>query len=121
MTFGDIGVVAKDIDKLMSEWPDDDRDQGVVTETEKEVKRPPMYKVLLHNDDYTTMEFVVQVLQSVFKRSSAEATQIMLHIHKNGLGVAGTYTHEVAETKVAIVEAMARQHEFPLMCTMEEE
>ncbi len=104
----------------MSDWPDVDRDDGVVTETEKKLKPPPLYKVLLHNDDYTTMEFVVQVLQSVFHRSHAEATQIMLHVHKNGMGVAGVYTHEVAETKVAIVEAMARQHEFPLRCTMEE-
>lgn len=105
----------------MSEWPEDERDLGVVTESEKKLEPPPMYKVLLHNDDYTTMEFVVQVLQSVFRHTQAEATQIMLHIHKNGLGVAGVYTHEVAETKVAIVEAMARQHEYPLMCTMEEE
>ena len=104
----------------MSEWTDLDHDDGVVTESKKKLKPPPMYKVLLHNDDYTTMEFVVQVLQSVFNRSQADATQIMLHIHKNGLGVAGVYTHEVAETKVAIVEAMARQHEYPLRCTMEE-
>ncbi len=104
----------------MSDWPEVDRDDGVVTDTEKKLKQPPLYKVLLHNDDYTTMEFVVQVLQSVFHRSHAEATQIMLHVHKNGLGVAGVYTHEIAETKVAIVDAMARQHEYPLRCTMEE-
>ena len=103
----------------MSDW-EIDREDGVVTESEKKLKAPPLYKVLLHNDDYTTMEFVVQVLQSVFHRSAGDATQIMLHIHKNGLGVAGVYTHEVAETKVAIVDAMARQHEFPLRCTMEE-
>jgi len=76
--------------------------------------------VLLHNDDYTTMEFVVMVLQDVFHKTAAAATQIMLHVHRNGIGVAGVYTYEVAETKVAIVEAMARQHEFPLKCTMEE-
>jgi ATP-dependent Clp protease adaptor protein ClpS len=104
----------------MSDWPEVDSEDGVVTESERKLKPPPLYKVLLHNDDYTTMEFVVQVLQSVFHRSHADATQIMLHIHKRGLGVAGVYTHEVAETKVAIVEAMARQHEFPLRCTMEE-
>ena len=74
---------------------------GVVTESEKKLKLPPMYKVLLHNDDYTTMEFVVQVLQSVFHKPPAEATQIMLHVHRNGIGVAGVYTYEVAETKVA--------------------
>jgi ATP-dependent Clp protease adaptor protein ClpS len=100
--------------------PFEDHDIGVVTETERTVKTPPMYKVLLHNDDYTTMEFVVQVLQSVFHKTAAAATQIMLHIHRSGIGVAGVYTQEIAETKVATVEAMARQHEYPLKCTMEE-
>lgn len=104
----------------MSDRPVFDDDTGVVTETEKKVKHPPMYRVLLHNDDYTTMEFVVQVLMSVFHKSPADATQIMLHIHRSGIGVAGVYTYEVAETKVAVVEAMARQHEYPLKCTMEE-
>jgi ATP-dependent Clp protease adaptor protein ClpS len=104
----------------MSDRPLVDDDTGVVTETEKKVKLPPMYRVLLHNDDYTTMEFVVQVLQTVFHKSPADATQIMLHIHRTGIGVAGVYTCEVAETKVAVVDAMARQHEFPLKCTMEE-
>jgi ATP-dependent Clp protease adaptor protein ClpS len=104
----------------MSDRPLVDDESGVVTETEKKVKLPPMYRVLLHNDDYTTMEFVVQVLQTVFHKSPADATQIMLHIHRTGIGVAGVYTCEVAETKVAVVEAMARQHEFPLKCTMEE-
>jgi ATP-dependent Clp protease adaptor protein ClpS len=104
----------------MSDRPLDDLESGVITESEKEVKQPPMYRVLLLNDDYTTMEFVVQVLQSVFHKSAADATQIMLHIHRTGIGVAGVYTHEVAETKVAVVEAMAREHEFPLKCTMEE-
>ena len=97
-----------------------DLDHGVVTETEKKLKPPPMYKVLLHNDDYTTMEFVVEILQAVFQRSHTEATQIMLHVHRTGIGVAGVYTYEVAETKVAIVDEMARRHEFPLKCTMEE-
>jgi ATP-dependent Clp protease adaptor protein ClpS len=104
----------------MSDRPLVDDETGVVTETEKKVKLPPMYRVLLHNDDYTTMEFVVQVLQTVFHKSPADATQIMLHIHRTGIGVAGVYSCEVAETKVAVVEAMARQHEFPLKCTMEE-
>jgi len=104
----------------MSDRPLEDHDIGVVTETEREVKLPPMYKVLLHNDDYTTMEFVVQVLQSVFHKTAADATQIMLHIHRSGIGVAGVYTQEIAETKVSTVEAMARQHEYPLKCTMEE-
>jgi ATP-dependent Clp protease adaptor protein ClpS len=104
----------------MSDRPVEDHDIGVVTESERKVKLPPMYKVLLHNDDYTTMEFVVQVLQSVFHKTAADATQIMLHIHRSGLGVAGVYTQEIAETKVSTVEAMARQHEYPLKCTMEE-
>jgi ATP-dependent Clp protease adaptor protein ClpS len=104
----------------MGNRPFEDSDHGVVTESEKKLKPPVMYRVLLHNDDYTTMEFVVQVLQSVFHRSHTEATQIMLHVHRNGIGVAGVYTYEVAETKIAIVDALARQHEYPLKCTMEE-
>jgi ATP-dependent Clp protease adaptor protein ClpS len=79
-----------------------------------------MYKVLLHNDDYTTMEFVVYVLQGVFHHPEAEAMQIMLHVHKHGIGVAGVYPREVAETRVAQVEALARRHEFPLRCSVEE-
>ena len=104
----------------MGDRPFIDDDLGVVTESEKKVKLPSMYRVLLHNDDYTTMEFVVDVLQSVFHKSPADATQIMLHIHRNGIGVAGVYTYEVAETKVAVVETLAREHEFPLKCTMED-
>lgn len=88
--------------------------------TARKVQKPHMFKVLLHNDDYTTMEFVVYVLQAVFHRSESDAVQIMLHVHKNGLGVAGVYTREVAETKVAQVESLARDNEFPLRCTMEE-
>ena len=97
-------------------------DAGVATErrTERKLKKPRMYKVLLHNDDYTTMEFVVYILQTIFHRPEAEAIQIMLHVHKNGIGVAGVYTYEVAETRAARVEALARQHEFPLRCSMEE-
>lgn len=99
---------------------DTDLDRGTITETEKKLKKPPLYKVLLHNDDYTTMEFVVSVLQSVFHHSSAQATQIMLHVHQKGVGVAGVYTYEVAETKVTQVHDMAKQYEFPLKCSMEE-
>ena len=97
-------------------------DVGVVTErrTERRLKKPKLYKVLLHNDDYTTMEFVVFILQSIFHRSETEAVQIMLHVHKNGIGVAGVYTYEIAETRIAQVDALARQHEFPLRCSMEE-
>ena len=91
-----------------------------ITSAQTDTRQPPLFKVLMHNDDYTTMEFVVQVLMSVFHKSPADATQIMLHIHRNGIGVAGVYTYEVAETKVAVVEAMARQQEYPLKCTREE-
>jgi len=82
--------------------------------------RPPLYKVILYNDDYTTMDFVVQVLETVFNKSPSEAVQIMLTVHKKGIGVCGIYTAEVAETKVATVHSMARQHGFPLKCSMEE-
>jgi ATP-dependent Clp protease adaptor protein ClpS len=99
---------------------DTESEHGLVTETKKKVKRPPLYKVLLHNDDYTTKEFVVQILQYVFHKEQSEAVQIMLHVHKKGIGVAGVYTYEIAETKVELVENLARQHEYPLKCTMEE-
>ncbi len=90
------------------------------TVSEDQVKEPQRYKVLLHNDDYTTMEFVVHVLQKVFHKTEAEAMQIMLNVHKNGTGVCGIYTGEVAETKVAMVTSMARKEGYPLKCTMEE-
>lgn len=99
----------------------DERESGVVTETRKKLKRPPMYKVLLHNDDYTTREFVVMILQAIFNKSETEATQIMLHVHHNGMGVAGVYPFEVAETKVEKVTSLARKYEFPLKCTLEPE
>jgi ATP-dependent Clp protease adaptor protein ClpS len=95
-------------------------DRGVVTETEKKLKKPPLYKVLLHNDDYTTMEFVVYILQSVFHHPPTKATQIMLHVHRRGIGVAGVYTYEIAETKVNQVHELAKKYEFPLKCSMEE-
>jgi ATP-dependent Clp protease adaptor protein ClpS len=96
---------------------------GVVTveKTEKKVAKPKMYKVLLHNDDFTTMEFVVMILQTVFHHSETIAVEIMLHVHRRGIGVAGVYTYEVAETKVAKVMALAREAQFPLLCTMEPE
>jgi ATP-dependent Clp protease adaptor protein ClpS len=90
------------------------------TKVERKLKEPKMFKVLLLNDDYTTMEFVVFVLQSIFQRPNPEAVQIMLHVHKNGKGVAGVYPHEIAETRVAQVEALAREFEFPLRCCLEE-
>ena len=104
----------------MSGW-EDEHDGGVATETQKTVKKPPLYKVLLHNDDYTTMEFVVYVLESVFRKSEADAVQIMLAVHQKGLGVAGVYTYEIAEAKVNKVSELAKAHDFPLLCTLEEE
>lgn len=87
---------------------------------EDEVREPRKYKVLLHNDDYTTMEFVVGVLKAVFGKSEPEAMEIMLKIHNDGIGVCGIFTAEVAETKVALVRQAAAQSGFPLKCTMEE-
>lgn len=99
----------------------DDSNSGVVTERRVKLKPPAMYKVLLHNDDYTTREFVVLILQAIFNRSETEATQVMLHVHHNGVGVAGIYPYEIAESKVEKVTALARKYEFPLRCTLEEE
>ncbi len=98
-------------------------DTGVITRTrpEKKLKQPPLYKVLLHNDDYTTMEFVVSVLETVFHHDAAVATQIMLSVHHRGVGVAGTYPHEIAETKADKVMQLARAADFPLLCTVEPE
>jgi ATP-dependent Clp protease adaptor protein ClpS len=93
-------------------------DQGPLIE--EELKEPRRFRVILHNDDYTTMEFVVQVLMLVFKKSEEEATQIMLQVHNNGMGVCGVYTAEVAETKVSMVARLARNAGFPLRCSMEE-
>ena len=103
-------------------WQGETDDVGVVTSTrtERKLKTPRLYKVLLLNDDYTTMEFVVYVLQSIFRLPESEAVQIMLHVHKNGLGVAGVYPREIAETRIAQVEALAREYEYPLRCGMEE-
>jgi ATP-dependent Clp protease adaptor protein ClpS len=100
-----------------------DPDSGVVTETrvERRLKKPSLYKVLLHNDNYTTREFVVAVLREVFHRNENEAIRIMLHVHHTGIGVAGVYTFDVAQTKIRTVEALARQNEFPLRLSMEPE
>ena len=91
----------------------------VTSEIDEEVTEPPMYKVLLHNDDYTSMEFVVEVLMVIFNKSYEEATVIMLNVHRSGIGVCGIFTYEVAETKVDLVHTLARENEFPLKCTME--
>jgi ATP-dependent Clp protease adaptor protein ClpS len=94
---------------------------SVVTETKTKTKRPSLYKVLLLNDDYTPMEFVVHILERFFHKSREEATVIMLHVHQHGVGICGVFTYEVAETKVTQVIDFARKHQHPLQCTMEKE
>jgi len=95
-------------------------DQRLDNEQENEIVMPRMYRVLLHNDHYTTMDFVVEVLMSVFHKPAAEATKIMLDVHKKGWGVCGIYSYDIASTKIARVHCMSRQREFPLRCSMEE-
>ena len=99
---------------------DTNREVAVESERDAEVQEPRMFRVLLHNDDYTTMDFVVQVLKIVFHKSEAEAAGIMLAVHKQGVGQCGVYTAEVAETKVGMVHALARKEGFPLRSSMEE-
>ncbi len=105
--------------------PDDDTGGGTVVErktrTQTKTKRPPMFKVIILNDDYTPMEFVVELLKAVFHKPHAEATRIMLWVHQNGMGIAGVYPFEVAETKVRNVEELAREAQYPLKCVMEKE
>lgn len=91
----------------------------VLTDEKTQVKEPPLYKVLLHNDDYTSMEFVVLLLEKVFHKTTAEATRIMLNVHQQGIGIAGVYNKEIAETKVAIVHDLAKKNEYPLKCSIE--
>ncbi|MDP3460431.1 MAG: ATP-dependent Clp protease adapter ClpS [Hyphomonas sp.] len=93
----------------------------LATETRIKTKKPSLYRVLLLNDDYTPMEFVVFVLERFFNRSREQATRIMLHVHQKGVGLCGVYTYEVAETKVAQVLDLARRHEHPLQCVMEKD
>ena len=98
-----------------------DPSTGVIVKTRPKTKKPSMYKVLMLNDDYTPMEFVVHVLEQFFNKSREEATQIMLHVHKRGVGVCGVFTYEIAETKVTQVMDFARRHQHPLQCIMEKE
>ncbi len=99
----------------------DDSDASVVLATRPKTKRPPLYKVLLLNDDYTPMEFVVAVLERFFNMNSAQSFEIMLAVHKKGVAVVGVFSHEIAETKVVQVMDFARRHQHPLQCTMERE
>jgi ATP-dependent Clp protease adaptor protein ClpS len=94
---------------------------GVVVKAKPKTKKPSMYKVLMLNDDYTPMEFVVHILERFFSKTRQEATRIMLHVHRRGVGVCGVYTYEVAETKVTQVMDFARQHQHPLQCTLEKD
>lgn len=99
---------------------ENEHEEAVVAESRPKLKRPPLYKVLIHNDNFTTMDFVVFVLTNIFQHSETEATLIMLQVHLQGVGVAGVYTHEIAETKVTRVTELAQSYEYPLLCTMEE-
>ncbi len=106
--------------QIMSE-NEGDEDQELLVKTKPKTKRPPLYKVLLINDDYTPMEFVVMILERFFGLTHAQAFDIMITVHKKGLAVVGVFSYEVAETKVAQVMDCARQHQHPLQCTMEKE
>ncbi|HRE60750.1 MAG TPA: ATP-dependent Clp protease adapter ClpS [Micropepsaceae bacterium] len=99
----------------------DDTGTGLVTRTKPKTQRPSLYKVLLLNDDYTPMEFVVHILERFFSKNREEAVEIMLHVHRHGVGICGVFTYEVAETKVTQVVEFARRHQHPLQCTMEKE
>jgi ATP-dependent Clp protease adaptor protein ClpS len=94
---------------------------GVVVKAKPKTKKPSMYKVIMLNDDYTPMEFVIHVLERFFSKNQEEATRIMLHVHQRGVGVCGVFTYEVAETKVTQVMDFARQHQHPLQCTLEKD
>src|SRR5438132_625797 len=105
----------------MPEFPDIDGGSEVLTESETKLEKPKLFKVVLHNDDFTTMEFVVFVLEYVFMRSETEAFTIMLKVHNEGLGIAGIYPYEVANMKSEKAMNLARSREYPLLCTVEEE
>jgi len=105
----------------MSDFPEFEHDEQALTEEEVKVDKPGMFKVLLHNDDFTTMEFVVFVLNHVFKRSAADSVTIMLKVHNEGVGIAGIYPYEIAMMKADKAMNLARAREFPFLCTVEEE
>jgi ATP-dependent Clp protease adaptor protein ClpS len=103
--------------------PRQDIQESTIAETssEQKLERPRLWRVLLHNDDYTTQDFVVWVLETVFHKPTAEAVEIMMSVHRSGLGIAGVYTRDVAETKLKTTRQLAETHEFPLLVTMEPE
>ena len=109
-------ITASDDDRIID---DQDGEIGVATKTRTRTKTPSPYKVLMLNDDYTPMEFVVHVLQSIFKMNIEDATRVMLHVHQRGVGVCGIFPYEIAETKVSQVIDFARQNQHPLQCTLE--
>ena len=111
--------MAGDRDKDLTRRTDDGRGLAV-EEARPKLKRPPLYRVILINDDYTPMEFVVEVLELIFAMDRPKATRVMLEVHTKGKGVCGVYVYEIAETKVAQVTAFAQQHQHPLLCTLEE-
>jgi ATP-dependent Clp protease adaptor protein ClpS len=100
---------------------DDDQSTGVVIKTKPKTRKPSLYKVLMLNDDYTPMEFVVHILEKFFAKSREDAVEVMLHVHRHGVGICGVFTYEVAETKVAQVIEFSRRNQHPLQCTMEKE
>jgi len=100
---------------------DDDNETGVATKSRPKTKKPAMYKVLMLNDDFTPMEFVVHILERFFSKTHEEAMQIMLHVHQRGVGICGVFTYEVAETKVTQVMDLAKEHQHPLQCTIEKD
>ena len=107
------------IDEPFVRLSDDDLSTGVVVRSKPKAKKPSMYKVIMLNDDYTPMEFVVMILERFFNKNHEEASQIMLHVHQKGVGVCGVYTYELGETKVTQVMDLAHQHQHPLQCTLE--
>ena len=108
-------------DKGSTDDGEGDAGTGIVTKTRPKTKKPSLYKVLLLNDDYTPMELVVLILERFFNKTREEAVEVMLHVHRHGVGICGVFTYEVAETKVAQVIEFSRRHQHPLQCTMEKE
>lgn len=96
-----------------------DKKGSTATRKRSKVREPSLYKVLLHNDDYTSMEFVIAILERVFRKNTSEATKVMMNVHQEGIGIAGIFTREICETKAAIVHDLARQNEYPLRCSVE--
>ena len=106
---------------FMPNIPDFDRDEAVLTESETRLEKPKLFKVVLHNDDFTTMDFVIFILRTVFHRSEIDSVTIMMKVHQEGIGIAGIYPYEIAQMKSEKANDLSRTHEYPLLCTVEEE